>query len=93
MVKNPKMDTVHFFLNHFWIDIDNDVFQIGVDVQGFRSGFPGAVAGLFHPAERHVRLTAESPGVDHRHTGQNFLAEFGGAMDIAGMNAGGQPVG
>lgn len=44
---NLSFDISHYsFLEFLRINIDDDVFQIRVDVQGFRAGLPGAVAGL-----------------------------------------------
>ena len=45
------------------IDRYVDVFEVGVDVQGFGARFTGPVAGLLHPAVRYARIDPQV-GVD-----------------------------
>ena len=80
-------------LKQLRIDIHDDVFQVGVDIQGFRSGFPRAVAGLLQPAERHMGLAAVSSGIDDGHTCLDLLGKCNGPVEAAGMNTGGKAVG
>ena len=91
--KDKKNFMVITALQQFRIDVHDDVFQVGVDIQGFRSGFPRAVAGLLQPAERHMGLAAVSSGIDDSHARSNILSECDGPVEAAGVNTGGKAVG
>ena len=80
-------------LQQVGIDIYDDVFQVGVDIQGFRSGLPCAVAGLLQPAEWHMGFTAVGSGIDDGHARTDVLRECDGPVEAAGMNTGGKTVG
>jgi len=75
-----------------WINRDVYVFQFRIDVEGFGAGFAGAVARPFDSTEGHVRLTAIRPGIDDDDSGLHLLGELHRAMDIAGVDAGGETV-
>ena len=91
--KDKKNFMVITALQQFRIDVHDDVFQVGVDIQGFRSGLPRAVAGLLQPAERHMGLAAVSSGIDDGYTRLNLLGKRNSPVEAAGMNTGGKTVG
>ena len=81
------------FLKFLRVNIYYNVFQIRVDVQGFRSGLPGAVAGLLQPAEWHMGFAAEGSGIDDCYASLDFPAKLHGPMEVESMNTGGKAIG
>jgi hypothetical protein len=85
--------SIFISLQFLGINIYNNIFQVRVNVQGFRSGLPRAIAGLLQSAKRHMGFAAESAGVDDSDAGLNLPAILHGPVEITGMNTSGKTIG